>query len=193
MIRFALLALALPLAACGGDSTADASANDAATVTTGSASSAPTAPADPEAANAGMSRDSLLTSRERLEDALSRYQQIEGAGGWGTIPDGDLVEPGDTAAAQVQALRDRLAATDELGRADAQGEVFDMELASALAQFQARNGLSVDSLLGGNTRQALNASAGDRVAQIQATLARWDELSAFPDGAGRALRDRQRA
>ena len=177
-----LIALALPLAACGGDSTADASAGGAATASTGSASPTSAASADPTAANAGMSRDSLLTSRERLEQALSRYQQIESNGGWGTIPDGDLVEPGDTAAAQVQALRDRLAATGELRGAGAQGGVYDARLASALAQFQANHGLAVDSLLGGNTRQALNVPASDRVAQIQATLSRWDELPDFPQG-----------
>ena len=185
MTRLALLlALALPLAACGGGSSADASApaGDVTTVSTGSASGTPAASADPTAANAGMSRDSLLTSRERLEGALSRYQQIEGAGGWGAIPDGDLVEPGDTAAAQVQALRDRLAATDELRGADAQGDVYDPALAGALAQFQANHGLAVDSLLGGNTRQALNVPVSERVGQIEATLARWDELPDFPDG-----------
>ena len=179
-----ILALALALAACGDASADGVSANSATpsrTVSTGDAPSGPAA-TDPSASNPGMSPDSLLTSRERLEDARERYRRLADGGGWPAIPQGDLVEPGDTAAAQVQALRDRLAATDELDGADATGDVYDDRLAGALAAFQARQGLVVDSLLGGNTRDALNVSADRRVAQIEATLDRWDELPAFPQG-----------
>ncbi len=176
-----LLLLACALAAFGGNSAATpdgpATAARAANV-----QSAPAPSADSTAAHAGMSRDSLLTSRERLRDALDGYRQLAGGGGWATIPDGDLVEPGDTASAQVQALRDRLGATEELQDAAASGEVYDDRLAGALAAFQARHGLTVDSLLGGNTRAALNVSAADRVAQIETTLERWDELPEFPQG-----------
>ena len=170
----ALLALAAALAACGADADPAGAASGTPAVQTSDA-----AP-DPSAANPGMSPDSLLTSRERLREARERYRRIADAGGWPSIPAGDLVEPGDTAAAQVQALRDRLAATDELGGAGAAGDVYDDRLAGALAAFQARQGLVTDSLLGGNTRQALNVSASDRVAQIEATLDRWDELPDFP-------------
>ena len=181
MPRLLSLAAALALAACGGDSAATPSGS-ATVVDPDVSQSAPAPPADSTAANPGMSRDSLLTSRERLGDALDRYRQIADGGGWSAIPDGDLVEPGDTAAVQVRALRDRLAATGELGDAEAQGDVYDMRLAGALAAFQSRHGLAVDSLLGGNTRTALNVSAADRVALIETTLARWDELPDFPQG-----------
>ena len=183
MTRLVLLVLALALSACGGDSAATPTASTAgASTEVADVQNVPAPSSDPTAANPGMSRDSLLTSRERLDGALDRYRQIAGRGGWSTVPGGDLVEPGDTASAQVQALRDRLAATGELQGADARGDVYDGRLAGALAAFQARHGLTVDSLLGGNTRTALNVSAADRVAQIEATLDRWDQLPDFPDG-----------
>ena len=183
MIRLSLfLAALLPLAACGGGDASPSPADTAASRTADVAATPVSTTDDPTAANPGMSADSMLTSRERLEDALDRYRGIVTNGGWATVPDGDLVEPGDTAGDQVQALRDRLAATDELAGASPTGGTFDDALASALAAFQARHGLVVDSLLGGNTRQALNVSAADRVAQIEATLERWDELPAFPQG-----------
>ncbi len=181
MKLLALLLVALPLAACGGG--ADASpATDGSPTTSADAQGSTPAPTDSTATNAGMSRDSLLTARERLDTALDRYRQVADGGGWAPIPAGDLVEPGDTAAAQVQALRDRLATTDDLAGAAPTGDVYDGPLVAALAAFQARQGLAVDSLLGGNTRAALNVPATDRVAQIEATLDRWDDLPAFPEG-----------
>ena len=131
-----------------------------------------------------MSADSLLAARARLEDALDRYERIADGGGWPAIPDGDLVEPGDTARAQVEALRQRLEATGELGAAAETGAAYDDALVGALARFQARHGLAVDSLLGGNTRAALNVTADRRVEQIRSTLARWDRLPEIPTGPG---------
>lgn len=175
-----LALLAFVVAACGGQPAegAPAGASDGADVPVVQTS----APADPRASHAGMSADSLLAARARLERALGRYRQIADGGGWPAIPDGDLVEPGDTAAAPVEALRQRLAATGDLGAAAETGALYDGALASAVARFQARHGLVVDSLLGGNTRAALNVSAAERVSQIEATLARWDELPELPTG-----------
>ena len=178
LLAVALLALVVVLAGCGDSSTARPAPDETA------ATAPPERSADPTAANAGMSMDSLLTARERLEDARARYQRIADGGGWPTIPDGDLVEPGDTASAQVQALRDRLAATGELGGAAETGDVYDGALVGALARFQANHGLAVDSLLGGNTREALNVGVGRRLEQIDATLARWDDLPDMPTGPG---------
>ena len=131
---------------------------------------------------AGTSAEAMAAAHGRLRDALGRYEAIAEGGGWPSIPDGPLVEPGDTARAQVEALRSRLAKTDELGPADASGPVYDDALAAALAAFQRRHGLVVDSLLGGNTRAALNVPAAQRVEQIERALAQWDDLPAFPTG-----------
>ena len=181
-----LLALAFASVACG-DSASDpraAELDGAPTVQTSAQTSAPAPEPDPSAANPGMSADSLVAARQRLERALDRYQQIESDGGWPTVPDGDLVEPGDSAPEQVEALRQRLAATGELGDAAASGAVYDEPLAAAVARFQRRHGLAVDSLLGANTREALNVSAAERVRQIEQTLARWDDLPEIPTGPG---------
>lgn len=184
MSRVLLAVAAFALAACGDSSAASdvTAAPDA--DPDAAAAAAPAPEPDPSATSAGMSADSLLAARARLQDARDRYRRIEQAGGWPTVPDGDLVERGDTAAAQVEALRQRLAAEDALGDAAERGAAFDGALAAALARFQARHGLTVDSLLGANTRDALNVSAAERVAQIETTLDRWADLPEPPTGPG---------
>ncbi len=187
---YALLVCLLALVACG-DASPTASASGAGGTapdraapvsTTGSAGASARPAVDSSATAAAMSADSLVTARARLEEARDRYRRIADRGGWPTIPDGDLVEPGDSAAAQVEALRQRLAATGSLGGAAEAGAVFDGPLVAALARFQVRHGLQVDSLLGANTREALNVPASERVAQIETTLDRWDELPEVPTG-----------
>ncbi len=181
MLRSVALLLCLfSLVACG-----DSGATPPPSADGGAApeASGPVRPvSDSSATSAGMSADSLVAARARLEEALTRYRRLADAGGWPTIPEGDLVEPGDSAAAQVEALRQRLAATDELGDAAPSGPVFDGPIVAALAQFQARHGLVVDSLLGGHTREALNVPASERVTQIEQALTRWDALPDLPTG-----------
>ena len=50
--------------------------------------------------------------------------------------------------------------------------MFDGTLAGALADFQARHGIVVDSMLGKETLDALNVPADYRLAQIAANLER---------------------
>lgn len=134
------------------------------------------------ATEAATSSAALNDAHARLREARDRYQHIADRGGWPQVPDGALVEPGDTNRQQVQALRDRLAATESLGGAAPTGDVYDTRLVAALADFQRRHGLVVDSLLGSNTRAALNVPASDRLAQIEAALDAWDNLPPFPEG-----------
>ena len=185
-----LLLVAFALAACGdsgtatsGTATSDGAPRDASGTPTSNVSTETQPSPDPRASNPGMSADSLALARARLEDALERYRQLESSG-WPTIPDGDLVEVGDSAAAQVEPLRQRLAAEDALGSAAESGAVYDARLAASVARFQARHGLAVDSLLGANTREALNVSAGERVAQIERSLAQWEDMPEIPTGPG---------
>jgi murein L,D-transpeptidase YcbB/YkuD len=168
-----------------GDSSPSSSTADANVTPAVQARQTQTVPSTPqETTQAATSAQTMDSALDRLQQARERYRRIADAGGWPSIPAGDLVRPGDTAQAQVQALRDRLAATDELAGAAPTGAQFDTRLASALAAFQHRHGLVVDSLLGGNTRTALNVPASRRVAQIDQTIERWDALPEFPTGPG---------
>ena len=70
------------------------------------------------------------------------------------------------------------------------GAVFDDGLAIAIAQFQARHGINVDSSLGKETVDALNVPAEYRLGQIAANLERHRWL---PRALGHALHLRERA
>ena len=139
-------------------------------------------PSPSSSASARQQPNTDQDERARLAEALSRYESIEAEGGWPTLPPGDVLEAGDTSA-QVPTLRKRLAATGDLpaALASAEDSVYSRELAGALAAFQKRHGIVSDSLVGPNTREQLNISVEQRIAQIEASLDRWDEL---PDTLG---------
>jgi murein L,D-transpeptidase YcbB/YkuD len=111
-----------------------------------------------------------------LVQGLARYRMIASRGGWAPLSQTRVLRRGDTSAA-VRALRNRLAAEDYLQSA-AGGDSLDGALASAIAQFQQRHGLPVDSVLGPLTRKALNVPAERRVEQIDANLERLRWLPA---------------
>ncbi|MEO8577191.1 MAG: L,D-transpeptidase family protein [Gemmatimonadales bacterium] len=119
-----------------------------------------------------------------LRKELDRFQQITLKGGWPAIPAGAAAKPGGRmSAARVATLRQRLA-LEGLGAAPAEAtakpasqtnavsSVYDHSLAAAVAEFQARHGIVVDSALGSETVTALNQPAIYRVSQIAANLER---------------------
>jgi murein L,D-transpeptidase YcbB/YkuD len=111
----------------------------------------------------------------RLQAALSRYRAIEAAGGWATLADGPALKLGG-ADPRSPVLRRRLATTGDLQAAAVTAdERFDAALEDAVKRFQRRHGLEADGVVGRRTREALNVSAGERVAQIRVNLerARW--------------------
>jgi murein L,D-transpeptidase YcbB/YkuD len=116
-----------------------------------------------------------------LQKELVRFRGVIAKGGWGKIPAGKGLKKGDTDAPQrLAALRARLAAEGiPIGTAPASGgsaaaasSVFDASLAAAIAQFQARHGIVVDSALGTETLNSLNVPAEYRLGQIAANLER---------------------
>ena len=121
-----------------------------------------------------------------LRKELDRFQQIVRKGGWPTVPRGESAKPGEAmSAARVAALRQRLASegiavpasqatATPAGqtRRPRSASVYDRELAAAVAQFQSRHGIVVDSMLGAETFDALNRPAAYRAAQIAANLER---------------------
>lgn len=118
-----------------------------------------------------------------LKEALKSYRSLAERGGWPTVPEGETLRPGDSASVErLTTLRKRLAAegfldvraSDTTPPPPAGGQaVFDRDLAGALARFQARHGIMVDSILGPGTTQSLNLGVEYRIGQIMANMERF--------------------
>jgi murein L,D-transpeptidase YcbB/YkuD len=115
-----------------------------------------------------------------LQKELTRFRAVVAKGGWAKIPAGKALKAGDTDSPQrLAALRARLAAegitaaaAPASGSTASPANVFDASLAAAVAQFQARHGIAVDSALGAETLNSLNVPAAYRLGQIAANLER---------------------
>ncbi len=132
--------------------------------------------------------EALNAMRPKYEDysalrlELEHYRRIVASGGWKRLEDkGPALSPRDKApAARLTALRERLQAAgllDNRERAAAAdstaGRTYDPVLAGAVARFQERHGIVVDSILGAETVAALNVPAEYRAAQIAGNLERY--------------------
>ncbi|MDQ6926436.1 MAG: L,D-transpeptidase family protein, partial [Candidatus Eremiobacteraeota bacterium] len=108
-----------------------------------------------------------------LVPELARYRGYVAQGGWSTLPEGPVLHPGDTTA-QAPLLRRRLAAEQLLAAGDTThlSRRYAGRVVTAVAHFQARHGLAVDSVVGPATWRALNVTAEHRVRQIEASLER---------------------
>ncbi len=107
----------------------------------------------------------------RLKSALVAYRHLAAQGGWPSIPAGPKLQCGDRDE-RVPALRARLLYTAELPDTAAGAELFDSTLAASICAFQARHGLAPDGVVGPLTLAALNASAPERVRQIELNMER---------------------
>ena len=122
-----------------------------------------------------------------LSKQLENYRLIVSKGGWPKVPDTKPVKPGETAAAAVlAAVRNRLS-IEGIGAGGAntgstavpQGtnaagaSIYDRDLAGAVAAFQKRHSINVDSALGKETVDAMNVPAEFRLGQIAGNLERW--------------------
>jgi Uncharacterized protein conserved in bacteria len=112
-----------------------------------------------------------------LQRALAQYRTLTAKGGWPAIPPGKAVKAGKSDnPARIAALRNRLAAEGIAVPQDSSSTrnpgTFDAGLASALATWQSRHGLHVDSVLDQPTMDALNLPAAYRLGQIAANLER---------------------
>jgi murein L,D-transpeptidase YcbB/YkuD len=118
-----------------------------------------------------------------LRAELARYRALAARGGWGNVPLGPTLHPGESDP-RVPVIRARLAVTDaDVARA-APGEpaAYDDALVEAVKHFQARQGLAVDGVIGGSTIVAMNVPVADRINSIIATMerVRW-----MPEDLGR--------
>ena len=132
-----------------------------------------------------------------LQKEMARFRDVVAKGGWQTIPAGKALKRGQSdSPVRLAALRARLkaegievpdaaavpAAQDSTSSEDSAGKatlrratnvgVFDQGIASAVAEFQARHAINVDSMLGKETLDALNVPAEYRLGQIAANLER---------------------
>lgn len=105
-----------------------------------------------------------------LRNALEKYREIAAAGGWRRIPNGKLQK--GSRGPGVSMLRQRLAMTGEYNGSDTGNQVFDESLEMAVKNYQDRNGLLVDGVVGNSTIESLNVSAEERVRQIELSMER---------------------
>ena len=110
---------------------------------------------------------------EMLRRKLADYRKIVASGGWPVIPAGKALKRGQTDTPQrLEPLRTRLQAEGIKATGDSDN-VYGPSLAAAVAQFQARHAIGVDSMLGAETLEALNMPATIRLEQIAANLERY--------------------
>jgi len=111
-----------------------------------------------------------------LADALEEYREILRKGGWGRVPPGPALKPGDRGP-RVAALRQRLHATGDLS-SGRDADRFDRDVAGAVARFRVRHGLSPDSVADGATIGAMNVPVESRIRQMEVNLDRYRWLPA---------------
>jgi murein L,D-transpeptidase YcbB/YkuD len=124
-----------------------------------------------------------------LSTQLQKYRVLVAKGGWQKIPASPNVKPGAPAnPAVLTAIRNRLAAEGIVaapaggatkasmtsqGASASSGGVYDHELAAAVALFQERHAINVDSALGSETLDAMNVPADYRLGEIAANMERY--------------------
>ena len=123
-----------------------------------------------------------------LSTQLQNYRVIVSKGGWQLVPATKNVKPGEAAnPAVLTAVRNRLAVEGiisgspnkasmfSLPQATARqaGNTYDSNLAAAVALFQARHGINVDSALGKETIESMNVPASYRLGEIAANMERY--------------------
>ncbi len=106
-----------------------------------------------------------------LVKALGDYRDILEHGGWPSVPAGGKLRRGDRGQ-RVVALRNRLRSTGDLDGGGSKPE-YDAGLAAAVARFQERHGIPVDSIVGPPTLAALDVPVETRIRQIEINLERY--------------------
>lgn len=108
----------------------------------------------------------------RLRRLLAEYRDIEQAGGWGTIADGEPLKPGHRDV-RIAEIRRRLAVSGDATVASEDPDAYDEVFGIAIRSFQARHGLEPDGVVGNKTILALNAPVADRIRQIVINMERF--------------------
>jgi murein L,D-transpeptidase YcbB/YkuD len=115
-----------------------------------------------------------------LRSALANYLALVDKGGWGTVPLGEALKPG-MKDSRVPAIRARLKLTDRIGPSPTESDIYDDGLVEAVKQFQARQGLESDGVIGASTIVALNVPLQER---IQSIVMAMERLRWMPEDLG---------
>ncbi|HEX9247944.1 MAG TPA: L,D-transpeptidase family protein [Gemmatimonadaceae bacterium] len=124
-----------------------------------------------------------------LSKQLQNYRLVVAKGGWQPVPATSNLKPGATASpAVLDAVRNRLAVEGIVpasgankssmiqstqGGSGPPASTYDRDLAAAVALFQERHGINVDSALGKETIESMNVPASYRLAEIAANMERY--------------------
>ncbi|HZD84308.1 MAG TPA: L,D-transpeptidase family protein, partial [Gemmatimonadaceae bacterium] len=123
-----------------------------------------------------------------LSKQLQNYRLIVAKGGWQPIPATGNLKPGAPASrAVLAAVQERLAVEGIVPASGASkasiiqpqdasapsAATYDHDLAAAVALFQARHGINVDSALGKETLESMNVPASYRLGEIAANMERY--------------------
>lgn len=100
-----------------------------------------------------------------LKKAYIRYRKIADNGGWPELPANSKF----TGDEDLPLLRERLSLEEKVGD----------DLGAALKQYQTRNGIQADGVLGKTTLAALNVPASERANEIMLNMERWRWLPPF--------------
>lgn len=116
-----------------------------------------------------------LSPGDEAYAALARTRlhlsEVIGQGGWPRLSEGPVLRQGNIGPG-VLALRRRLEAEGDAASGAPAPDRFDPDLRSALADYQLRNDLDVDGVLGPATLRHLNTPAEFRLAQVDANMER---------------------
>jgi murein L,D-transpeptidase YcbB/YkuD len=108
---------------------------------------------------------------KEMVETLDEYREIEAKGGWPSVPGNKNLVRGSEGES-IRALRKRLDATGDLEHAGGK-PLYDDNVAEAVARFQERHGIPVDSAAGPTTLAALNVPVESRIRQIELNLERY--------------------
>jgi murein L,D-transpeptidase YcbB/YkuD len=105
-------------------------------------------------------------------DLLAAYRVIANTGGWGTIEAGGAIKTGDEDD-RIPAIRQRLYITGELTvDTNMQSMLYDENLESDIKQYQNRNALNPDGVIGKGTFKALNVSVEKKIDILRVNMER---------------------
>ncbi|MEZ5691776.1 MAG: L,D-transpeptidase family protein [Rickettsiales bacterium] len=122
---------------------------------------------------------------EPLQEVRNKYEKIKADGGWASFKLGKTIKP-QMSDSRIPTIRSILSVMgdykkeeskeDEETDTEQSEDVFDKRLVEAVKEFQKRHGLEIDGMIGKNTQAAMLVPVEFRIAQIEATLKRMQEM-----------------